>query len=115
MLVLLTGLREKRDFLGDFEIWEEEGIMPGEGGERASACESSSTDTKPDCNWGEKATGRQQLIQFISDHKRGNSSNHRQPSTHLFIRLKPKHLMFPRRLHSFATEERVEDRAGPIT
>ena len=49
VLVLLTGLRAKRDFLGDFESWEEEGIMPG--GERgASACESPSTDTKPDCN-----------------------------------------------------------------
>jgi hypothetical protein len=51
VLVLVTGLREKRDFFGDFEIWVEDGIMPG--GERASACESPSTDTKPDCNWGE--------------------------------------------------------------
>lgn len=55
VLVLLTGLREKRDFLGGIEFWDEEGIMPGgeRGGERASACESPSTNTEPDCNWCE--------------------------------------------------------------
>lgn len=56
VLVLVTGLREeKRDFFGDFEIWVEDEIMPG--GERASACESPSTDAKPDCNWGETKRG----------------------------------------------------------
>jgi hypothetical protein len=69
VLLLLTGLREKRDFLGGFV---EEGIMPGgdRGRERASACESPSTDTKPDCNWCEKASVREQLIQFIFGQKR---------------------------------------------
>jgi len=72
VLVLLTGLREKRDFLGDFVLWVEEGIMPGgdRERERASACESPSTDTKPDCNWCEKASGREQLTQFIFGQKR---------------------------------------------
>lgn len=37
------------------------------------------------------------------------------PSTHLFVRLKPVHLVFPRHLHPKAIEGRVEYSVGPIT
>ncbi len=36
-------------------------------------------------------------------------------TTHLFVWLKPEHLMFPRRLHLSVIEERVEQSTGPIT
>ena len=50
---------------------------------------------------GAKASGREQLTRFISRQKRVPPVRTRRGagSSHLFVRLKPEHLIFPRRLH----------------
>jgi len=56
VLVLLTGLREKRDFFGILVFWIEEGSIPEQDRVKgcSSACESPCTDTNPDCDWSEQ-------------------------------------------------------------